>query len=398
MSKFSKIILIIGVLCMLVPFMVLGSTASAEEIVFDNYVAHSGSIINTIGVSGSSVYTWTGSPYFTFDFPSGSTALYFNLIDGYSGNTTDDYLELSFNYSVPVDDEYETVSVNMPTIYNSFRFGTSSYSTRTIYWANDDYLLHYNVLLFYTANGLSSSDVSAGVFSFNGISVKDLNSYNLVEFTGSTYYTRYAVFENYPFSIDLYLSSSVNYSLPDTYSLYALSWFSVPSSDNYLRAKSGYTTDYYVLGLYDIAIDNNQAGYLAGYNSGLSAGQQIGYDNGFTAGQQQANNTVNTGSASYVAGETAGKQQANNTVNTGSASYIQGYQDGLDAPEYSFMSLISAIIDAPIRAFFGYTENGVTHPGLFNFNILGYDMSNLVLSIFSLCVLLTILRFALGGK
>lgn len=113
------------------------------------------------------------------------------------------------------------------------------------------------------------------------------------------------------------------------------------------------------------------------------------YNNGYDAG--------------YQAGESAGYQSgvsfADNNVNTNSASYQAGYQAGLDVPEYSFTTLISAVLDAPIRALFGFTDaDGVLHPGLFNVEFLGINMASFILSLFTFAIVITVIRLILGGK
>ena len=97
-----------------------------------------------------------------------------------------------------------------------------------------------------------------------------------------------------------------------------------------------------------------------------------------------------------------GYNYAKNSVIYNSSSYIQGRLDGIEsASNYTFLDLFSAIIDAPIRAVFGYTtvENGVVveRPGLLTFEVFGVDLSNFVLSIFSIAVVLCIIRIIRGG-
>ena len=74
MNKTLKIITIIGVLCMLVPFMVLGSFASAEEvIVTDNSTSYLYSLYSqrqnlTSGATGYQLFDDGG--YFSLTFPT----------------------------------------------------------------------------------------------------------------------------------------------------------------------------------------------------------------------------------------------------------------------------------------------------------------------------------------
>ena len=107
---------------------------------------------------------------------------------------------------------------------------------------------------------------------------------------------------------------------------------------------------------YFTRIDTDSAQYSAGYN----AGQTIGYSEGQTAG-------YNTG---YSAGDSVG--------------YSRGYNAGVNATNtYTFTNLISAVLDAPINAF----------TSLFNFEILGVNLSSFLLALFTICVVLTVIKF-----
>ncbi len=67
--------------------------------------------------------------------------------------------------------------------------------------------------------------------------------------------------------------------------------------------------------------------------------------------------------------------------------YDKGYSAGLaDGDGNSFLSLITAVIDAPITAF----------TSLFNFEILGFNMRTFVLSILTAALVVAIMRFFMG--
>lgn len=98
----------------------------------------------------------------------------------------------------------------------------------------------------------------------------------------------------------------------------------------------------------------NDYGYVSGsyddgYDMGFSAGKDQGYSNGYSVG--------------YEAGVSAGK-------------------------DYSFLSLMSSVVDAPVKAF----------TGLLDFNVLGFNMAGFVLSLLSVALLLKIVMvFKNGG-
>ena len=122
--------------------------------------------------------------------------------------------------------------------------------------------------------------------------------------------------------------------------------------------------------------------YNNGYNDGVAVGEKSGYNKGFTAGD------------------------------------AQGYNRGVEVGgNYSFLGLFGAIFDAPIQAIFGGTttlpagttitdKNGntttllssatVKRAGLLNFDIMGVNLSGFVLALFSLSILVVVIKFALG--
>lgn len=136
--------------------------------------------------------------------------------------------------------------------------------------------------------------------------------------------------------------------------------------------------------------------YIAGFNSASSGYYDTGYNQGYSDGKA---NGYNTG---YTAGN------------------AKGYQQGLDAGNnYSFLSLFGAIFDAPIKAIFGGTStlpagttitdsNGntitlqstttVNRAGLLNFNLMGVNLSGFVLALFSISIIVVVIKFALAKK
>lgn len=99
--------------------------------------------------------------------------------------------------------------------------------------------------------------------------------------------------------------------------------------------------------------------YNYGYNTGLAEGYDTGYDNGSSAG--------------YSQGLTAG--------------YNNGYIAGTnDSGTYTFFSLISSVIDAPLS----------TLVGLLNFEILGFNIKNLLLSLMTLGLIIAIVRIVMA--
>ena len=110
--------------------------------------------------------------------------------------------------------------------------------------------------------------------------------------------------------------------------------------------------------------DSYDDGYSAGLSDGLLQGKNEGYQSGFSEGQNQGYNT----------GFNAGKNEG----------YNNGYTAGVAAGgNNNFMSLITAIVDAPITAF----------TSLLDFDILGYNMKDLALALLTAGLLVAAIRF-----
>ena len=105
-------------------------------------------------------------------------------------------------------------------------------------------------------------------------------------------------------------------------------------------------------------VDTSSSEYTAGYNNGYNAGNESGYSDGYSAGK---NNGYTTG---YSAGRLQGMSEAN---------------------DYTFFSLVSAVIDAPIQAFMG----------LFNFNLLGINLAGFFTGLLTVAFIITVVRMVL---
>lgn len=148
--------------------------------------------------------------------------------------------------------------------------------------------------------------------------------------------------------------------------------------------------------LFDLTnyIPVNDAFYLDGYNNASKGYFDDGYNQGYSIGKDEGYNT------GFSAGDSAG--------------FARGVES---ANNYSFLSLFGAIFDAPIKALFGGTStlpagttitdsNGntmtlqstttVNRAGLLNFNLMGVNLSGFVLALFSLSILVVVIKFALA--
>lgn len=111
---------------------------------------------------------------------------------------------------------------------------------------------------------------------------------------------------------------------------------------------------YYLLNSMDFS--DNQI-FNQGYQQGLADNQQNIYNNGYNAG--------------YDVG------------------FGQGRQDGIvEANDYSFTSLISSVIDVPVKTFLG----------LFTFDFLGVNLADFLLGLLTFCVIIFVIKLLVGGK
>lgn len=106
--------------------------------------------------------------------------------------------------------------------------------------------------------------------------------------------------------------------------------------------------------IYD-GLSSYTEGYEVGFIDGESQGNSIGYDKGYLTGQN----------AGYKEGYNVGK--------------IDGIES---ANEYSFVGLLSAVVDVPVRAF----------TSLFDFNVLGINIAQFFLSLLSVAFVLVVVK------
>lgn len=108
---------------------------------------------------------------------------------------------------------------------------------------------------------------------------------------------------------------------------------------------------------------NTDLSYEEGYNDGFSVGNQEGINQGSSEGYQ-------TG---YTEGQKVGEQNG----------YNRGFSAGVvSSNDYSFISLISAVIDAPIQAF----------NGMLDFDVFGYNMKSFYLSLITVSLIIFIVK------
>lgn len=177
----------------------------------------------------------------------------------------------------------------------------------------------------------------------------------------------------------------------------------------------GYNLNSYIQDTYDSGLDY---GRLIGYNEGLDAGTEQGYNQGYTEGNLAGYQT------GYQEGYSAGEGDGyNEGFDTGTEQgYTQGYDEGYDrgfivgkntgfnegvqqAGDYTFFSLITSVFDAPLRVILGEwvdtNNDGVVDEltgGFLNFYVpvLDVDLAPFILSMFTVCIIIIVIRFVLA--
>ena len=126
---------------------------------------------------------------------------------------------------------------------------------------------------------------------------------------------------------------------------------------------------------------------MQGYYVGSTDGFKQGYGEGYEDGSSESlSNGYNAGSAQGVTdGSIDGFNQGyDNGLSDGK---VIGYNKGVQsANDYSFFALVSAVVDVPIKAF----------TSLFNFEILGVNLTSFFYSLFTLACVLCVVKLILG--
>lgn len=173
----------------------------------------------------------------------------------------------------------------------------------------------------------------------------------------------------------------------------------------YVTASPALTSAYnaYLKGLTGSTLTENelyQNGYNVGYNKGFNDGNnnvinnpnnydlysKYQYDTNYTNGKNDGitigeNNIKNNPNNYDLYTKT---QYDSNYTNGKNIGYNTGYNKGVaESNDYTFIGLIGSVIDAPIKAF----------TGLFNFDLLGFNLLNFVKALFTLMVIIVVARF-----
>lgn len=128
----------------------------------------------------------------------------------------------------------------------------------------------------------------------------------------------------------------------------------------------------------------DDVGYNRGYSQGFSQGEASGYQNGYDAGFEEG------ASAEYSEGYQAAYDEYYPQIG---ASYTRGYNEGfaigkaegVELSETDFFDLCFAVAQAPIDVLYG----------VFDFEILGFNMQTAIGSLATVCIVVFLVKFLL---
>ena len=263
---------------------------------------------------------------------------------------------------------------NLKTIKNSNNSWRLSFTERLDVYNNDTLYMYFSSreqsfnwdlnqnnsnAVFYTR---SPSNTSSNFYVYMQYSYTIGNTQGLGDIVGCTYgsfeFGDYsAFFDQINYSINFSSSDWTPYANQDS-TMFMINYFDSNFSNFSIFFRLSLTTAYAGLlapRTYFFANDNSndyQLGYQDGFLSGVGTGSNESYNNGYDIG--------------YDAGYNVG--------------FNEGESSGAN---YSFVSLIGAVVDAPVKAFMG----------LFNFEVFGIDMRGFITGILTFCLAMILLRY-----
>lgn len=309
---------------------------------FNNIGSVNASEIDTVSVS-------SGSDDVTYSYTFTSSDLYY--IDTYFHSYSANYLAtclFSASSSYLSGTDYITIT---PYFYNVSVSGLNlSYNDYSLFIAENGTYIEKDSFKITRGTYLDA------MFSYSSTGINSYGDYYMVRLYSSSNFNCNVV------KIVLSISSDINIpSAPNGFKYLSLHYYDVNGeyivfsfivSDSFVfNTRTYYLTSNFTDN--DIYIQGVTDGYNQGYNIGLNDG----YDKGFSAGE--------------IVG------------------FDDGYNNGInDSNQYSFYNLFGAVLDAPVKVF----------SGLFNFNLLGVNLLGLITGLFTLAVVIVILKKVMGGK
>lgn len=291
----------------------------------------------------------------------------------------------TFNFTVDGNTRTHSSFLSLASNYYTFSFGRRGASDLYSFCTYFDYSLTTGAFNRVSRSKEALFQAQDNVYYFDSFLTPNSTLYNFKEY-GKPYLisdyvldisskfsgvVRYKGFTNDTSQISFTISSDFDFS-----TVYKLDFTSAPQTYGNWVVKTSYT--FYdikerILNIYAISynyLNLDTFTYTYYFASDSQKYYQSGYDYGYEIGLGSANNDT------YQNGFNIGKKQG----------YSQGYNAGVEsANKYTFLSLISSVVDAPIKAL----------SGLLNFNILGFNMLDFFYALITLAVIIAVLRLIL---
>lgn len=284
-----------------------------------------------------------------------------------------------------INDNYDDTVVDRLNLDIQNDLGVASYYTRDIYFMNDE-LQYVNYPFENNSYRSFFNAIGGAIFSQSMYRYEFLRNQYISNITFMQTYTRsfslsnsnnnYLIYYDYLYNDSAYFDwnrvdkmrrvelafdsmKTIQYNgvnvdfnnltiLDYTYNNYASYYRFVFPSFSFNNAT---TVSEYVFNRTSVDNYEYQLGYDLGYREGLNVNTEGSYNKGYNDG--------------FVVGENV------------------GYENGLNKQENQFTNLITAVIDVPIKTFLS----------LFDINIFGYDLKAFVISLFSIALVISIVRF-----
>ena len=327
--------------------------------------AFAGSYVLDKSTSTWSTKTWTGlTPSFAFNVWSDGVNVFYSVstsqfvLNSSLGFIDDIYNNAYENGASDTANKYSGFGIFLNCNYSVYITSTTGLSDKlilsgSINSSDNSYFAAMNggVVFNSTLSSFIENSISSNIGYSGGYVKFDIVPVNISQFYSFT-------FNNFQFGngAKFYLNNGKVVSFSNSDLSTSLSSFSLIEYSNFK--------------LNSISLIFANIDYL--HNIGVSSNisNTVSYENGFNDGI----NSVDT------------DKYFNNGFTAG---YNSGKHDGIaSANDYSFISLFGAIFDAPVKAF----------TSLFNFNLLGVNILSLITALFTLCVIVVIIRFCFGGK
>lgn len=304
-----------------------------------------------------------------------------------------------------------------PSINNHFSQDILFYQYSTTGEYKPSMFFVYQVLdnegnIYYEDVCRAGSNLSWGVAS-NGTYVTNSNSFVGVTFSGSVGVWRSPEFNSrvlyplvsynldYPFTIHVSSQKSIDLSLLKVRSCALHDLQTYGRNEERIWGTYTFTSssplNHGELQVFDFSANTSTSPEYpvkqspdAQYNFGYNEGYSYGFDSGLTNGYERG----------YGEGSSIGYE---NGYNTG---YDRGKIEGAsNASDYSFLSLASAVFDAPIAVIVGTMQDtngdGVDDTrvgGLLNFDLLGVNVASFLLAIFTVCLIIALVKIFMSKQ